>query len=243
MIAVVGHTEPAGSAEPTGPAEPTGSVTEVVRVLVADDHPMFRAGIGMLLDTDPRTSSVGEAATGTEAVALALRLRPDVIVMDLHMPDQDGVSATRQILDQLPEVGILILTMSDEDEAVVAALRAGARGYLLKEAGPAEILAAVLSVGEGASVFGPSIARRITALLTGAASASAAVSAFPELTEREREVLELIARGMSNPAIARHLVLSPKTVRNHISNIFAKLQVQARAEAIVRAREAGLGRA
>lgn len=209
-----------------------------MRVLVADDHPLFRAGVVMLLGTDRRTETVGEAATGAEAVAMALALRPDVVVMDLHLPGLDGVAATRRILDEAPDVGILILTMSDEEEAVVAALRAGARGYLLKEAGPAEILAAVLSVGEGASVFGPTIARRITSLLAGPTP----VAPFPELTAREREVLELIARGHTNPAIARQLVLSPKTVRNHISNIFAKLQVQARGEAIVRAREAGLGR-
>jgi DNA-binding NarL/FixJ family response regulator len=159
--------------------------------------------------------------------------------MDLHMPDLDGVEATRRILTDAADIGILVLTMSDDDAAVVAALRAGARGYLLKEAGPAEILAAVVSVGEGATVFGPGIARRITALL--AAPPKPVVSPFPELTDREREVLELIARGHTNPAIARHLVLSPKTVRNHISNIFAKLQVRARAEAIVLARQAGLG--
>lgn len=210
-----------------------------VKVLLADDHPMFRAGLCTLLDTDPRTETIGEAATGAEAVQMALDLRPDVVVLDLHLPDLDGVTAARRILDAAPDVAILILTMSDDDDAVVAALRAGARGYLLKEAGPAEILAAVVSVGEGATVFGPSIARRVTQLLT---QPSPATSPFPELTSREREVLELIARGHTNPAIARQLVLSPKTVRNHISNIFAKLQVQARAEAIVRAREAGLGR-
>jgi DNA-binding NarL/FixJ family response regulator len=221
-----------------GSRQPVSSGGAAVRVLVADDHPLFRAGVVMLLGTDRRTETVGEAATGAEAVAMALALRPDVVVMDLHLPGLDGVAATRRILDEAPDVGILILTMSDEEEAVVAALRAGARGYLLKEAGPAEILAAVLSVGEGASVFGPTIARRITSLLAGPTP----VAPFPELTAREREVLELIARGHTNPAIARQLVLSPKTVRNHISNIFAKLQVQARGEAIVRAREAGLGR-
>lgn len=224
-------------------AHRTGETTGPVRVLVADDHPMFRAGIVMLLGTDPRTEAVGEAGTGTEAVSRALELQPDVVVMDLHMPELDGVAATRQLLERSPDLAILVLTMSDEEETVVAALRAGARGYLLKESGPAEILAAVLSVAEGTTVFGPGIARRITALLAGTPRGGApSTPAFPELTSRERDVLELIARGMGNPAIARHLVLSPKTVRNHISNIFAKLQVQARAEAIVRAREAGLGR-
>jgi DNA-binding NarL/FixJ family response regulator len=210
-----------------------------VRVLVADDHPMFRAGMVMLLDGDPRTENVGEAATGEQAVSMASALRPDVVVMDLHLPDLDGVPATRRILDRVPDLGVLILTMSDEDDAVVAALQAGARGYLLKDAGPAEILSAVLSVGDGASVFGPGIARRITALLSSPPSPG---PAFPEITSREREVLELIARGLTNPAIARELFISPKTVRNHISNIFAKLHVQARGEAIVRARDAGLGR-
>lgn len=207
---------------------------------MADDHPAFRAGMVMMLDADPRTESVGEAGTGIDAVHLTLRLRPDVVVMDLHMPDMDGVTATRRILERLPEVGILILTMSDEDDAVVAALRAGARGYLLKEARPAEILSAVLSVGEGASVLGSSILQKITSLLTttGTASSDGTLS---RLTERELEILTLIARGQSNPVIARELVISPKTLRNHISNIFAKLQVQARGEAIARARDAGLG--
>jgi len=201
---------------------------------------MFRAGMVMLLEADPRTCTVGEAGTGAEAVDLTLALRPDVVVLDLHLPDLDGVTATRRILEQVPEVGILILTMSDDHDAVVAALQAGARGYLLKEAGPAAILAAILSVGEGASVFGPGIARRITSLLTAPAASAPGVT-FPELTEREREILELIARGHTNPVIARKLVISPKTVRNHVSNIFAKLHVQARGEAIARARDAGLG--
>jgi DNA-binding NarL/FixJ family response regulator len=209
-----------------------------VRVLVADDHPMFRAGMVMLLETDPRTELVGEAGTGTAAVDRALALRPDVVVMDLHLPDLDGVTATRRILEQAPEIGVLILTMSDEDDAVAAALQSGARGYLLKEAGPAEILAAILSVGEGTSVFGPGIARRLVTLLARPASPD---PAFPELTAREREVLELISRGLANTAIARQLVISPKTVRNHISSIFAKLQVEARGEAIALARDAGLG--
>lgn len=210
-----------------------------MKVLVVDDHPLFRAGLRTLLGTDDRVEAIGEASAGSEAITIALDQRPDVVVMDLHLPDLDGVEATRRILAGAPEIGILVLTMSDDDAAVVAALRAGARGYLLKEAGPAEILAAVVSVAEGATVFGQGVARRITGLL--AASRSPQSSPFPELTEREREVLELIARGNTNSAIARQLVLSPKTVRNHISNIFAKLQVQARAEAIVRAREAGLG--
>lgn len=218
-----------------------------MRVLVADDHPMFRAGLLALLGTDDGLEAVGEAASGTRAVELALELEPDVVVMDLHMPGLDGVGATKVLSERAPHVGVLVLTMSDEEETVVAALTAGARGYLLKEAGPDEILGAVRSVGHGATVLGPAVGRRVRGLLAAPPAARSAAatglpeSVFPELTAREREVLELIAAGRSNPAIARELVLSPKTVRNHISNIFAKLQVQARAEAIVRAREAGLG--
>lgn len=226
-----------------------------MRVLVADDHPMFRAGLLALLGTDDGLEAVGEAETGTRAVELAVELQPDVVVMDLHMPGLDGVGATRAITEQAPNVGVLVLTMSDEEETVVAALSAGARGYLLKEAGPEEILGAVRSVGHGATVLGPAVGRRVRGLLaapppsgsstpsasSGSSSDAPAPEAFPGLTPREREILAFIAAGRSNPAIARELVLSPKTVRNHISNIFAKLQVQARAEAIVRAREAGLG--
>jgi DNA-binding NarL/FixJ family response regulator len=218
-----------------------------MRVLVADDHPMFRAGLIALLGTDGGLEAVGEAETGTRAVELALELQPDVVVMDLHMPGLDGVAATRAIAEQAPHIGVLVLTMSDVEEDVVAALSAGARGYLLKEAGPEEILGAVRSVGHGATVLGPAVGRRVRGLLAAPSAQRPAMTGpepqpvFPELTPREREVLAFIAAGRSNPAIARELVLSPKTVRNHVSNIFAKLHVQARAEAIVRAREAGLG--
>ena len=215
-----------------------------MRVLVADDHPMFRAGLVALLGTDAGFEAVGEAETGARAVELAMELHPDVVVMDLHMPGLDGVGATREITERAPDIGVLVLTMSEDEDDVVAALGAGARGYLLKDAGPEQILGAVRSVAQGATVLGPAVARRLRGLLTAPVPARADAvrgPAFPELTPREREILTLIAAGRSNPAIARELVLSPKTVRNHISSIFAKLHVQARAEAIVRAREAGLG--
>lgn len=209
-----------------------------MRVLVADDHPMYRAGLVLLFDSDPRTRCVGQAGTGAEAVELALQLRPDVVVMDLHLPDLDGVAATRRILGEVPDLGVLMLTMSDDDQAVMAALNAGARGYLLKEAGAGEIISAVLSVGSGASVFGPATAARITALL---ATGEPAAGSFPQLTARERDILEQVARGHTNQAIARELFLSQKTVRNYVSNLLVKLQVRTRSEAIVLAREAGLG--
>jgi len=207
-----------------------------VKVLVADDHPLFRAGMRTLLDTEPRVHAVTEASTGAQAVAVALDVRPDVVVMDLHLPDLDGVEATRRILAGTPGTGVLVLTMSDDDATVAAALGAGARGYLLKEAGPAEILAAVISVAAGMTVLGTGVAHRIAGRLAGVPAPQA--EPCPELTPREREILALIARGHANPAIARQLFLSPKTVRNHITSIFAKLQVQTRAEAIVRARDA-----
>jgi DNA-binding NarL/FixJ family response regulator len=184
---------------------------------------------------------VGEAATGAAAVALAGRAQPDVILMDIRMPDGDGIEATRQILETSPHSGILMLTMVEDDDAVFAAMRAGARGYLLKGALKAEILRAIRGVSSGEAIFGPAIARR---LMDYFAAPRAAVGdrAFPDLTAREREVLGLMARHLTNPEIAARLALSPKTVRNIASSIFAKLQVAGRAEAIARARDAGLDR-
>ena len=211
-----------------------------LRILVADDHPLFRSGLRGLLAATAETEIVGEASTGEEAIALAEELQPDVIVMDLQMPGINGIEATRRVVQTSPHVGVLVVTMFEDDRSVFAAMRAGARGYVLKDTDEEEMLRAIRAVGNGEAIFSPAIAQR---LLSFFAETRHAVPEriFPELTEREREILAFIAQGYSNPQIAAHLVLSPKTVRNHISNIFSKLQVADRAEAIVRAREAGLG--
>jgi DNA-binding NarL/FixJ family response regulator len=211
-----------------------------LRVLVADDHPLFRDGLRTLLALEPGVELAGEAATGTEAVAAAVELEPDVVVMDLHMPGMNGIEATRNIVEARPDVGVLVLTMFEDDDSVFAAMRSGARGYLLKGAGQEEIVRAIEAVGRGEAIFGPTIARRVIDFFSQPARPP---QPFPELTDREREILELIAQGRSNPDIAQQLVLSTKTVRNHVSNIFTKLRVADRSQAIVRAREAGLGRA
>ncbi|MGI8540597.1 MAG: response regulator [Rubrobacteraceae bacterium] len=215
-----------------------------LRILMADDHPLFRSGLRALLGAVSDTAVVGEATTGEEAVALAAELQPDVIVMDLQMPGVSGIDATRRILDASPHTGVLVVTMFEDDYSVFAAMRAGAKGYMLKDADEEDILHAIRAVGRGEAIFSPAVARRVIDFFTGARSTSERAvpkRAFPELTHREGEVLDFIAQGHSNPEIAERLYLSPKTVRNHISNIFAKLQVVDRAQAIVRAREAGLG--
>lgn len=215
-----------------------------LRVLVADDHPLFRSGLRALLDAVPDTTVAGEATTGEEAIALAAELQPDVTVMDLQMPSVSGIDATRRILQTSPHLGILVVTMFEDNYSVFAAMRAGAKGYVLKDADEEDILHAIQAVGKGEAIFSPAVARRVIDFFTGARSeveGPVPTRAFPELTVREREILDLIAQGLSNPEIASRLYLSPKTVRNHISNIFAKLQVADRAQAIVRAREAGLG--
>ena len=209
-----------------------------LRVLVVDDHPLFRIGVSTLLAAEPGIEVVGEAASGADAVASAAALQPDVVVMDLHLPDLSGIQATRHIVAANPGTGVLMLTMADESESVFAAMRAGARGYLLKDAEPDEIIRAVQAVARREAIFGPDIANRVLAFFN---QPPASEPVFPELTGREREVLALIAAGHSNSLIASTLCLSPKTVRNHISNVFAKLHVADRAEAIVRARDAGLG--
>ncbi|WP_329052029.1 response regulator transcription factor [Amycolatopsis sp. NBC_01488] len=211
-----------------------------LRVLVVDDHPLFRFGVCTLLDAEPGIEIVGEAASGAAAVDAAGALLPDVVVMDLHLPDLSGIQATRHIAAVSPDTGVLMLTMADESESVFAAMRAGARGYLLKDAEPDEIIRAVQAVARREAIFGPDIANRVLGFFNQPPPTSEPV--FPELTVREREVLSLIAAGRSNGVIANTLCLSPKTVRNHISNVFAKLHVADRAEAIVRARDAGLGR-
>jgi DNA-binding NarL/FixJ family response regulator len=211
-----------------------------LRVLVVDDHPVFLAGLAGLLDADPRTEVVGQATTGAEAIGMAAQAQPDAVIMDLQLPDMNGIEVTRTITQTSPHIGVLVLTMFDDDDSVFAAMRAGARGYLLKGAGQEEILHAVTAVGSGTAVFGPSIAQRIIDYFAGHGPA-ATVPPFPELTEREREILGLVAGGSSNAEIAERLFLAAKTVRNHVSNIFSKLQVADRAQAIVRARKAGLG--
>ena len=212
-----------------------------VRVLIADDHPLFLRGLRSLLDGHEGTAVVAEATTGVEAVTEARAVQPDVAVLDLHMPGLDGVEATRRIMATSPHVGVLVLTMFDDDDSVFAAMRAGARGYLLKGADQFEILHAVQAVARGEAIFGPTVAQRIIEFFA-APRATPRPSAFPELTERELEVLDHIAAGQNNSAISDDLALSLKTVRNHVSNIFTKLQVADRSQAIVRARDAGLGR-
>ena len=217
---------------------------EILKILVADDHPLFRSGLRALLGAVPDTELAGEATTGEEAVALSAELQPDVIVMDLQMPGVSGVEATRRVLDTSLHVGILIVTMFEDDYSVFAAMRAGAKGYVLKDTEEEDILHAIRAVGRGEAIFSPAVARRVIDFFTGVhagAERDVPPRAFSELTTREREVLDLIAQGLSNPEITGRLYLSPKTVRNHVSNIFAKLQVADRAQAIVRAREAGLG--
>jgi DNA-binding NarL/FixJ family response regulator len=210
------------------------------RVVVADDHPTFRRGLGALFDTLDGVEVVGEAADGESAVAVTAEVVPDIVVMDINMPGMNGVEATRRIVAANPSVAVLVLTMLDDDDAVFAAMRAGARGYVVKGADTTDVIRALESVARGDAVFGPAVANRVLAYLTRPLSARDPVL-FPELSDREREVLELIARGKANSEIARTLVVSPKTVRNHVSNIFTKLQISDRSEAIVRARKAGLG--
>lgn len=214
-----------------------------VRVLVADDHRLFREGLLALFATQPEIEVAGEAATGDEALSQAQALLPDVVLMDIQMPGLSGIEATRRLGQALPAVGVIMLTMLEDDDSVFAAMRAGARGYILKGADKAEVLRTIAAVARGEALFGPAIARRLMAFFSGPGPGQAAAApAFPALTEREREVLHLIAQGANNAAIAERLSLSPKTVGNHITNIFNKLQVADRAEAIVRARDAGLGR-
>jgi DNA-binding NarL/FixJ family response regulator len=213
---------------------------EPLRVLIADDHPLFRNGMRALLAADPDTEVAGEATTGDEVVALAATLQPDVILMDIQMPGVSGIEATRQILHTSPHIRILVVTMFEDDHSVFTAMRAGARGYVLKGARPEEMIRAIQAVGSGEAIFSPAIATRMLDFFSGLQPA-AFPHALPELTEREREILDLIAQGQSNATIAKQLALSPKTVSNYVSNIFSKLQVADRAQAMLRAREAGLG--
>lgn len=211
---------------------------DLLRVLVVDDHPVFRNGLRALIASVPDLEVAGEATTGEEAVTMATALQPDVILMDLQMSGEGGIAATRRILDASPHIRVLVVTMFEDDESVFAALRAGARGYLLKGASPVEMLRAVSAVGAGEAIFSPAIAQRLLDFF--AAPRPAAPVPFPDLTEREREILTLIVGGQANPAIAAQLEISLKTVRNHVSNIFSKLHVADRAQAVLRARDAGL---
>jgi DNA-binding NarL/FixJ family response regulator len=216
-------------------------VERTIHVLIADDHAVFRWGLRTLLGSEPDMQVVGEAATGKEVLERAAELRPDVILMDIQMPQVNGIEATRRILEANPHVGVVVLTMFEDDESVFSAMRAGARGYVLKGAPPSEILKVVRAVGDGEAHFGPEIAKRLVDFFSTPKPPSPK-EAFPELSSREREVLDLIARGNSNAKIAARLFVSPKTVANHLSHIFTKLQVADRAHVIIRAREAGLGR-
>jgi DNA-binding NarL/FixJ family response regulator len=211
-----------------------------LRILIADDHPVFRHGIRTLLEMMPDMEVVGEATTGAEAVSQVEALLPDVVLMDLNMPDLSGIEATRQIVRASPHTRILIVTMFNDDASVFTAMRAGARGYILKDAEKAEMVRAIQAVGNGGAIFSPAIASQLIAFFA-TPFPLAQKDIFPELTDREREILHLLATGATNGEIAQHLTLSPKTVSNYVSNIFNKLQVADRAEAIIRARDAGLG--
>ncbi|WP_214107471.1 response regulator [Acrocarpospora catenulata] len=210
-----------------------------VRVLVVDDHPVFREGFAALLSSIDEVEVVGTASTGVEALEQAARGNPDVVVMDVQMPEMDGIEATRRLLQEHPEIGVVVLTMSEEDGTIFDALRAGARGYLLKGAEPDEVVRAITTVAGGGVVFGAVLASRIADFLSPRPQTG---TAFPGLTAREHEVLDLVAAGLSNGQIAARLVLSQKTVRNHVHAVLSKLQAADRAEAIIRARDAGLGR-
>lgn len=213
---------------------------ESITVLIADDHADFRAGLRALLEAADDLEIVGEATTGVEAVNQATQRQPDVILMDINMPELNGIEATRRILYMSPHIRVLMLTMFEDDDSVFAAVRAGARGYLLKGARKAEILRAIRAVNNDEAIFGPGIAQRLIHYFATPHPATPA-PLFPELTDREREILALMAQHLTNPEIANRLSLSEKTVRNQVSNIFSKLQVADRAQAIIRARDAGLG--
>ncbi|MGD8519464.1 MAG: response regulator transcription factor [Anaerolineae bacterium] len=213
---------------------------DTIHVLIADDHQLFRDGLKALLQSAADTEVVGEAATGQEAMDLAAESQPDVILMDLQMPDMDGIEATRHIVRTSPHINVLMVTMFEDDQSVFAAMRAGARGYVLKGAKHEEMLRAIRAAASGEAIFSPSIAARMMNFFAASRNVIPE-EVFSDLTDREREILTLIARGETNVEIAQALTISIKTVRNHVSNIFGKLQVADRAQAVIRAREAGLG--
>ena len=211
-----------------------------IRVLVADDHRLFRDGLRALLNSAEDLELVGEAGDGEEVVAQAAAVQPDVILMDLQLPGLNGVEATRRILRSQPSVNVLVLTMFEDTDTVLAAMRAGARGYILKDTDEEALLRSVRAVASGEALFGPGVAERLMRYLAEA-TPSAERAAFPELTDREREVLWLLAQGLSNQEVAQRMGISLKTARNHVSNILGRLQVADRTEAVARARAAGLG--
>ena len=211
-----------------------------IRIIIADDHTLLRDGLRALFASVPDIEVIGEAESGADVISKAEQLQPDVILMDIQMPGINGIQATRQIVSKQPEIGVIVVTMYKDDDSVFAAMRAGARGYILKGADQQEMLRAIRAVASGEALFGPEIATRLVNFFSSP-QANLPSQAFPELTSREHEVLELIAKGLNNQVIANRLSISEKTVRNHISNIFNKLQVVDRAQAIVKAREAGMG--
>jgi DNA-binding NarL/FixJ family response regulator len=216
---------------------------EAIRILIADDHRLFRDGMRALLASVDGFELIGEADNGEDITRLALDLQPDVILMDLAMPGLNGIDATRQVTSVSPHIGVIVVTMHDDDEAVFSAMRAGARGYILKGATQEELLRTIDAVSRGEALFGPGIAARLmTYFFQAQLEPSSPNGVFPTLTPREREVLGLIAQGLTNIQISHSLEIGAKTVRNHITNIFSKLQVTDRTEAISRAKEAGLGR-
>lgn len=214
--------------------------TEHIRVLIADDHTLFREGLVALLESVPDIDVLATVEDGLQAIESATNLQPDVILMDLQMPKVNGIEATRQIIQTSPHIGVIVVTMFEDNDSVFAAMRAGARGYILKGADQNDMLRAIQSVARGEALFGPSIANRLMSYFSPPAQTPE--PAFPELTDREREILDCIAQGMSNADIATLLTISMKTVRNHVSNIFNKLQVTDRVQAALQAREAGMGK-
>lgn len=213
-------------------------MTEPIRIFIADDHTLFRDGLQALFRSIEDIELVGEAADGEQAVTGAAESQPDIVLMDIKMPELNGIEATRRIVATSPHIGVIVVSMLEDDDSVFAAMRAGARGYVLKGADQEQMLRTIRAVASGEALFGPGIAERLMGFFS---NLEPDPRAFPELTDREHEVLELIAEGHNNPEIAQRLGITHKTVRNHVSNIFNKLQVVGRAQAIIRAREAGMG--
>jgi len=215
-------------------------MAEIIRVLIADDHTLFREGIAALLNSIPEIEVLETVGDGQKAIEVTAKLQPHVILMDIQMPKVNGIDATRKIIQASPDIGIIVVTMFEDDDSVFAAMRAGARGYILKGADQKDMVRAIRAVARGEALFGPSIAKRLMSFLS--TSTSISDKAFPELTGREREILELIAQSLNNSEIAQKLTISLKTVRNHVSNIYNKMQVTDRVQAAIRAREAGFGK-